>query len=219
VLVFRVVAARSRSQLDGNLLIYDARTGRELAANNDTFGADPFLAFKAPAQGEYVVELRDLRYRGGADFDYRIEAGAIPFVQSLSPMSGRRRQVLELKATGYNLAGGERVTLDLTHVPAGAVPVRVTTSAGVSNEISFEVTEAPQATEAEPNDDPKSGTRVALGTDLSGVIGRPNDVDVFTFRLDQPTRVLAEAFAARVGSPLDPLLTIHDGPGQRRRHQ
>jgi hypothetical protein len=93
-LVFNVIASRTRSPLDANLLIYDVSTGRELVSNNDTFGADPFIGFVAPEDGQYTLEIRDIQYRGAKEFAYRIEAGAIPFVQALSPMSSRRGTVV-----------------------------------------------------------------------------------------------------------------------------
>ena len=97
-LVFNMIAARARSPLDGVLTISDAATGRELMSNNDTFGADPFLAFDVPADGQYILEVRDLQYRGASDFTYRIEAGAIPFIQSLTPSSSRRGGEVDVKA-------------------------------------------------------------------------------------------------------------------------
>lgn len=212
-LVFNVHAARAGSPLDANILIYDAASGRELAANNDTFGADPFIAFTAPADGEYALEIRDLQYRGGGDYAYRIEAGAIPFVQSLSPVSGRRGTVVDVKAVGFNLGDAGIVRLDLTHARGGSIPVRVRTAAGLSNEVPFVVTELPHRAEVEPNDDAKTATPVAVPSDLSGVIGTPNDVDYFRFKLEHPTRVLVEAVARRLGSPLDPLLTLHGADG------
>jgi hypothetical protein len=212
-LVFNVTAARNRSPLDANLLLYDGLSGRELMSNNDTFGADPFLAFEVPADGEYVLEIRDLQYRGSADYAYRIEAGAIPFIQSLSPMSSRRGGPVELKASGFNLGGTETIRVDLTHVRPGRIPIRIKTSAGFSNEIPFEVTDLNQTSEIEPNDDTKTATPILDGSDISGVIGKPNDVDFFRFKLDKPTRMLVEAYARRIGSPLDAIVTLHDAAG------
>lgn len=213
VLIFNVIASRLRSNLDGNLIVYDGATGRELASNNDTFGADPFLAFTVPAHGEYVIELRDLQYRGGTGYGYRIEAGQIPFVQSISPLTARRGQVVDVKAVGFNLGDNNSIHLDLTNVRPGRLPVRVKTPLGLSNELAFEVTELPQIAESEPNDDAKSATVVSAGVDISGVIGKPNDIDFYRFKLERPTRVAIDAFARRIGSPLDALLTLHDGAG------
>jgi hypothetical protein len=217
-LVFNVIASRMRSGLDANLLLYDAATGHEIASNNDTYGADPFLAFTVPADGQYTLEIRDIQYRGAGDYTYRIEAGAIPFVQALSPMSSRRGTVVDVTPTGFNLSPGSGMAvapihLDLSHVPPGRIPVRVTTPAGVSNEVFFQVTELPETVETEPNNDAKAATVVSTGSDVNGSIGSPNDIDFFRFKLDKPARVVIDAVARRLGSPLDPLMTLHDANG------
>ena len=59
------------SPLDAAVAVYDA-AGKEIASDNDTHGADPFVAFDVPADGSYVLEIRDLQYRGGGDYAYRV---------------------------------------------------------------------------------------------------------------------------------------------------
>jgi hypothetical protein len=55
--------------------------GRELAFGDDyRFHPDPVLHFEVPADGEYIVEIRDALYRGREDFVYRLSIGELPFV-------------------------------------------------------------------------------------------------------------------------------------------
>lgn len=68
------------SPLDARLDVLDAK-GNVLASNDDTSPAvkDPSLTFRASADGEYVVRVRDLFERGGVDFVYALEvAQALP---------------------------------------------------------------------------------------------------------------------------------------------
>ncbi|HJT76813.1 MAG TPA: PPC domain-containing protein, partial [Gemmataceae bacterium] len=74
---FRVVARDHQSMLDSNLRILKA-TGERLAENDD--GNDRFIHadsliedWAAPADGRYVVEIRDLHLRGGPAFVYFLE--------------------------------------------------------------------------------------------------------------------------------------------------
>ena len=71
------------------LTLYDA-DGNELACN-DGYGntPDPVIAYKVPADGEYVLEIQDALYRGREDFVYRIEAGELPYITSVFPLGGR----------------------------------------------------------------------------------------------------------------------------------
>jgi hypothetical protein len=61
-----------RSQLDSQL---DVMTpdGRVLASNDDLNGKDAGLVFTPPADGDYVVRVRDLNNKGGDGFVYFLE--------------------------------------------------------------------------------------------------------------------------------------------------
>jgi hypothetical protein len=61
------------SQLDGILDVLNS-TGTVLASNDDAAGKDPALVFTPPADGDYVVRLRDLNNKGGDGFVYYLEA-------------------------------------------------------------------------------------------------------------------------------------------------
>lgn len=73
---FEVFARRLGSPLDAVLEIYDTK-GRPLAEadDGDVFrGKDSRLTWTAPADGEYVVAVRDLHGRGGERFVYHLQA-------------------------------------------------------------------------------------------------------------------------------------------------
>lgn len=70
---FDVMSSRLRLPLDAVLEIHDA-SGKKLAdADDGTQTKDPTLYFKAPADGEYIVSLRDLHDRGGQRFLYHLQ--------------------------------------------------------------------------------------------------------------------------------------------------
>lgn len=72
---FNVYARRVlRSPLDSWLEIFNAQGGR-LAANDDNGGKpDSYLSFKFPADGEYLIAVRDQLNEGSPFHAYRIEA-------------------------------------------------------------------------------------------------------------------------------------------------
>ncbi len=85
------------------LALFDA-AGNELAYDDDyRFNPDPVLACQIPADGEYVVEMKDAIYRGREDFVYRITIGEIPFVTSIFPMGGPAGEQTTVALTGWNL--------------------------------------------------------------------------------------------------------------------
>lgn len=94
-------AQRLDSELDG-VLALTTLDGRPLASSGDYFGQDPFLDFVAPVDGDYVIALHDLSYRGGAP--YRLVVTARPQVELVFPAAVQVGQTATLTALGRNLA-------------------------------------------------------------------------------------------------------------------
>ncbi len=61
------------SQLDSMLEVLDGK-GTVLAGNDDANGKDSALVFTPPADGDYVLRIRDLNGKGGPSFVYFLEA-------------------------------------------------------------------------------------------------------------------------------------------------
>jgi hypothetical protein len=212
-LIFDVFAVRLGSQLEPVLAIHDSE-GKELSYSIEHHDVDPLLVFDAPADGSYVLEVSDLQYRGGGDYVYRIDAGQIPYVESLSPGSGQRGSKVEVTAIGHNLAGGEKMTLDLSGAAPGPMPVRFKTPLGYSNEMTFAVSELTTATEQEPNNTPQTANPVNIPAEISGTLDKPGDEDWFKFHVAGKQTVTLEVIARRTGSPVDALLTLKNAKGE-----
>ena len=79
-LVIDVRARRLESPMDSILSIIDAR-GRQLVENDDTIDAgsplithhaDSQLIYTFPADGDYVIKIRDVQNKGGEEYAYRL---------------------------------------------------------------------------------------------------------------------------------------------------
>jgi hypothetical protein len=211
-LIFDACAARDGSPLDLVATIHSAE-GREMRTTVERRGGDPVLIFDVPEEGDYRLRLRDLQYRGGGDYNYRVLAGAIPYVEALLPSSGEPGGTITARAIGYNLEGADRITIDLTHTAPGRIEVRAKTPAGFSNPMPFEVTELPQTVEFEPNNDAKTANAITLPAEVSAHVDRPGDEDFFKFHLAYKQVVNLEVLAGRYGSPVTPLLQLRDAQG------
>src|SRR5258707_271600 len=88
---FEILGRRLGSLFDPQLTLFDARTGRELPGghSNDAPGlqTDPRLTYTFKETGEYLIEVRDVMYRGGADFVYRLRIGDFPCATTPLPMA------------------------------------------------------------------------------------------------------------------------------------
>jgi hypothetical protein len=194
---------------DTCLTLYDAG-GKQLASVDDfRFKPDPVLFFDVPKDGEYLVEIRDIIYRGRADFVYRLSIGTLPYVTHIYPLGGRRNTTANVQLFGVNLPSR---TLDLA-LPGDSPVVRyVDVKQGnmVSNALPFAVGDYPEVEEKEPNDKFSEAMRVPVPVTINGRINRPDDEDHFVFSAKAGQQLVLEVFARRLDSPLDSILTLFD---------
>jgi hypothetical protein len=187
--------------------------GSEVAFDDDyRFDPDPVLCYAVPEDGVYGLEIRDALYRGREDFVYRIAVGELPFITRMFPLGGQRGTPTAATIAGWNLPS---TTLQLDTGPDGGAIRRAVAGqdAGLSNEVSYAVDTLPECTETEPNDTTEGAQRVVFPQIVNGRIGSPGDVDVFAFDGRAGEEVVAEVWARRLDSPLDPALRLADPAG------
>lgn len=103
----RVLARNLRSPLDPVLIVRN-EAGGGLAGADDGLGLDGRLRFTAPADGTFLVCVRDHLRHGGPDHFYRIEVGELPEVAKTSEaVPGRRSEDLGVVVP----QGGRNATL------------------------------------------------------------------------------------------------------------
>jgi len=193
--------------------LYDA-AGRELAfEDDDSFRPDPVLHYRIPADGEYVVEIRDAVQRGRDDFVYRLSIGELPFVTGVFPLGGRPGKKTRVQLRGWNLP---RPHMDVAAAKSAGVQT-LSAAAGLhaSNAVAFAVDAFPQRGEGEPNDDAARARRLTLPVLVDGRIDSPGEADVFLFEGRAGDVVVAEVQARRLGSALDSALALTDADGRR----
>jgi hypothetical protein len=191
--------------------------GHEIGFCDDyRFSPDPVFHFQVPADGEYVVEIRDSIYRGREDFVYRVSIGEFPFITSAFPLGGPAGSKATVDVTGWNLPSN-RITMNVGSKP-GVYPVVLRSGQLESNRVLFAADTLPERVEREPNNAVKDAQAVSLPAIVNGRIDQPGDADVFSFRGRAGEAIVAEVNARRLGSPLDSVLDLTDARGQRVAH-
>ena len=192
------------------LLLRDAK-GKELACVDDyRFDPDPVLHFQIPADGEYVLEIRDALYRGREDFVYRVAFGELPFVTSVFPLGATAGAPTTLALRGWNLPEKEVKLTD-----GAATRVQVRTALMTSNPLPFARDTLLECLEQEPNDATATAQSLALGCIVNGKLEQSGDVDVFRFEAAAGEKIVAEVMARRLGSPVDAALRLVDAAGKK----
>lgn len=101
--------------MDATLALTTAN-GAPIASGSDWFGSDPLIDFVAPADGDYVVSVSDLSFRGG--FPYRLLVTDRPHLENVSPRAVQAGKSAELTFFGRNLGPNARPsTLRLGELP------------------------------------------------------------------------------------------------------
>jgi hypothetical protein len=204
-IAFEVVCARLQDKIhdlqkhaDPLLAVFDAE-GRELAANDDFYFADPLLLFKAPKAGDYFVQVRDSKYDGDPRWVYALLATDRQYVSHCFPMAGNPGQTVAVEAVGS--VPGARFTVTVPSAP-GLHLVQFDSPRGRLNPIAFISSPLPQVLEQEPNDTPEQATRVSIPCGINGRIGTRRDLDHFVFTAAKGKAIRFEVKARRFGTPL-----------------
>lgn len=196
------------------LSLYDAH-GNELAYADDyRFAPDPIILSEIPADGEYVIEIKDSIYRGREDFVYRIMIGEEPFITDIFPLGGPSGATTTVELDGWNLPQKQLELNDQGRNP-GIYPLWISLKGHASHFIPFAVNNLPEILDAETES--KQGNNAAQSVSLpviiNGRIDRSDDVDAFSFTGETGQEIVAEVQARRLNSPLDSALRLIDDNG------
>jgi len=205
-----------RTMFDPYVAILD-KSGKVLAKADDTalFIQDTYATIVAPADGEYVIEVRETSY-GGSGNPYRVHIGTFPRPSAVFPPGGKAGESLEVKFLG-DAAGEFNQTFSLpqpNRFKYGVFAERKGLTAPSPNLVR--ISPFANVIEKEPNDDVKE-VSVAPG-DLplafNGIIGRKGDVDWFRFKAKKGETYDINVYARRIRSQLDTVLHICDENGR-----
>lgn len=210
---------RLGSKFHGIVEIRDAQ-GRLIADAADTEGLDASITFAAQAGAQYTLSLHDVDFGGDWSFVYRVQLTPGPKVVAAIPAAGRRGETRAVEFIGYGVATGapqlESVTKQVTfpansqaatfeftlETPFGATPPFALALSDLSETI-----ESPAAASAPP-------PTLTLPAAITGVLAQRGEEDRFvvTGKKDDVWEISLDA--QRIGSRLDPALTILAADGK-----
>lgn len=107
-LVIECQAGKLDSQMDATLALSDA-SGKLLASNSDYHGRDPLIDFLVPHDGDYLIRVHDLSFRGGQL--YRLIVSAHPQVENVFPRAVQAGRPARLTIYGRNLGANAKSSI------------------------------------------------------------------------------------------------------------
>lgn len=212
------------SPMDGVLQVLGPR-GFVMEHNDDDHGFDPQIVFTAPADGEYGVRVfafpetanSSIAFAGGANFIYRLTLTTGAFVDHAEPMS-----VGQVAGAGETPAPqAQRLRLHGWNLPPELVEVSADASEGsfivrhalLGNTLTLPIEPHPSVVEL--TERPSEPQEIAVPSSMTGVIGKPGEVDFFRLKLTAKQAIVIRTDARSAGSPLDPVLRILKSDGSQ----
>ena len=213
-LICEVAAQQIGSLLDSYLVLRDTN-GTEVANSGLGNAFDSVLDYTAPETGKYTLHIRDIRYKGGDGYAYRLSIGELPYLETIFPLGGQRGTENTVTVTGANLETVESIQVSIgAETPAGEQSLRVQTPSGLAtNPHPFTIGNWAEMVETEPNNTTGNASAVTTPITLNGKIDTSGDVDYFSFEIKEPQLLVFEVEALNLSSKLDALLTLY-GPGK-----
>src|SRR5262245_13820483 len=159
-------------------------SGVTLAANDNTFAADPLLYHRFENEGDYYLEIRDVRYLGNPSWKYCIEINRRPFVTNVFPSRVTPGTPTRLHLVGYNLPADASAMLTLPKdTPEGRHWAALQLADGrTTNAAPLVVSRLPEVTEsAGEKRTPEKAQNITLPCGVSGRIDKEGEADCYTF--------------------------------------
>lgn len=194
---------------DPYVAIMDSRRF-ELAASDDAalMWQDAFASVIAPADGTYIIQVRETSYAGNDSCLYRLHVGNYPRPRAIIPAGGKLGDTVSVRWIGDIL--GERTTqVTLPTVMARDFGLFATDDKGSApHPNAFRLNTFGNVIEQEPHAGHADATRFEAPLALNGAIDKPGDVDHFVFAGKKGQVLDIRVHARRIRSPLDSVLTI-----------
>jgi hypothetical protein len=196
-------------------------SGSTIASSDNSFAGDPLMHVQIDTAGEYLLEVRDVRYQGNADWTYAVECSARPFGLVAKPLAVAQGITGNLQVVGLGLGADamatygpiasansriEQIAPVIASVPLNALQVLVSADPIANEPSGAPSAEATQGAEAVP-------MQVAIPSVVCGNIDAPEQADRFRFEAKAQQRLSFEVFARRLGSQLDAKLRILNSEG------
>lgn len=191
------------------ILTLRSAAGAVLGTSDNVFAADPLLHVCIPAAGEYVLEIRDVRYGGNPNWTYCIEASDRPFITHVHPLGVAPGSTTELHLTGYHLPGATAKLTLPADTPEGPRWVTLPLAGGQrSNPVPVVVCKLPAVREAGEHPTPSTAQPIPVPAAVSGAIAAPGEADCYAFEAKAGEKLSFEVVASRQQSPLDSVLRV-----------
>ncbi len=203
--------------MDSILTLYGPQ--KQIIAQNDNFNkSDSLINFKLPADGEYVFEIRDARYKGTGKYAYCIEFSETPFAYHTFPLAVQKGKTAEVELHGHALKGHNKTSFSATDAKATGWAKRTfKTPAGQTNAIWTLISDHPQVSAPDTNTTAKTAFPLTLPVGVSARLTEPGQSHYYSFKAKKNQYYFFKLTSSRIDLPLDCVMQVEDSKGKVQR--
>ncbi len=190
--------------------------GQELAYSDDVAGisGDCRLAYQIETAGDYLIEIRDISYRGSGNHRYRLRIGDFPLASVAYPLGVQRGATVQLAIVGPTWNEPRFSATVAANKQLGPTPIGAAYPDGQgSSALVIVASDTVENVEFEPNDTAETASPVQLPGAINGRLGAKADHDHFTFTATKGQRLVFTGQTRSLGSPADLLMHVYKPDG------
>ena len=209
LLSFEIVGSRLGKGFDPVITILDEKQQFVTDRDNDIgLFFDSRFQFHFKKAGRYTVRLHDARYQGSHHWPYMLRIGRFPVARVAIPSTLPTGKDVTLL---FPQLANTTSTLQLPGTRQGTFFFDFRRDGdNASTWLPLTVSSLPNELEKEPNDEKQDATMVTVPGNISGLLGKENDWDWYSFELKKGANISLQAETRTLGSPADVELSLYD---------
>lgn len=188
----------------------------ELATSDDAalIWQDGVASIIAPADGKYIVQIRESSYGGNGACHYRCHIGSYPRPLAIVPAGGKPGTKVQVRFLG-DVAGEFTRDIDLPAAGEADYEIFPQDDKGIApSGMLFRLTNLENSIEVEPNENIQQATKFASApVAFNGLLASKTDADYFGFTATKGQVFDIHVYGRRIRSELDPLLILYNAQG------
>jgi len=222
--VFEIMAQSVRSRLQAVVTLLDAEGKTLKEVSPRSWRPDPILGYHFMKNGKYIVRIKDFQNAAGGDVAYRLNAGRLPFVESVFPLGVQAGTRTPVSVTGYNVPSSVTVDAPKTALPnqTMSLPLPQGDPSGLSEPLGARLAIGVEAgiSQLAASDTIEKATPIGVPASVNSRLwrsSRPNETGLahfYRFAAKKGQRLIVETQARRLGSPIDTEIEITDLQGK-----
>jgi len=212
---------RLGSALDPQIVLYDPK-GREVQGgySNDSPGllTDARVRYEFKENGIHFVSIRDVSWRGGADFIFRLRVGNFPMATTPFPLAIQAGKETLVSFAGPATEGTIPVLVNAAKATAGTVLTvipKFSNGGEIGMPVELQVSNTKEFVESNNNNTPANALSLSVPCGISGRFGKRGERDYYKFACKKGQRLILDGTSAGRFTPTELYLEVLDSKGAK----